>query len=276
MNLTGLSNTGNYYWQVRAVKPGAGAYADGSPAAFWRFDTGNYPPLAFGKLAPAAGSSGVGTILDLDWEASNEDATYEYCYDTSNDNQCSTWTSSGSNTRAELVGLSLNTPYYWQVRATNSGGTTYANGALAAFWSFTPTVASPPRPFGKLDPADGSTLATRHPTLDWADSSGATSYEYCYDTTDDDACASWISTGSSSSVDLAGLSNNTYYWQVRAVNTGGATYADGSPDAVARMREITRKKNEMGGKQIRSCLFFRNIRAEGPCEVRVPIQKCQW
>jgi hypothetical protein len=70
---------------------------------------------------------------------------------------------------------------------------------------------------------------TTSPTLTWGASSDATSYEYCYDTTNNDSCdTSWISAGGSTSVGLSGLTNNrTYYWQVRAINADGTTEADG-------------------------------------------------
>ena len=42
--------------------------------------------------------------------------------------------------------------------------------------------------FGKVAPADEAVGQPLNPTLSWGASSGATSYEYCYDTTDDDTC----------------------------------------------------------------------------------------
>ena len=58
---------------------------------------------------------------------------------------------------------------------------------------------------------------------------GAASYEYCYDTTNDEACAgSWVSTGTATSGALSGLAHSTtFYWQVRAVNGFGTNYANG-------------------------------------------------
>ena len=75
---------------------------------------------------------------------------YEYCLDTTNDNACSgTWMSTGTSTSARLGGLSGETTYYWHVRATNAGGTAYANGASTTFWNFTIQAAAPGA-FGNL------------------------------------------------------------------------------------------------------------------------------
>jgi hypothetical protein len=107
----------------------------------------------------------------------------------------------------------------------------YANGSATAYWSFT-TIVSPPGTFNKIIPTDGTTEGVTNPILDWQDSPSATSYEYCIDTTNDNACSKWTSTGTTSQVQLSGLSNSTaYYWQVRAVNAGGSSYASGSATA---------------------------------------------
>ena len=65
--------------------------------------------------------------------------------------------------------------------------------------------------------------------MEWAASPAATGYEYCLDTTDNDACdAAWVGVGTATGASPAGLSESTaYFWQVRAVNTQGTTEADG-------------------------------------------------
>jgi len=71
--------------------------------------------------------------------------------------------------------------------------------------------------------------SANRPDLSWTASAGATSYEYCIDKTDNDLCDSdnWVSTGTNLSAKPPDLANSTtYYWQVRAKNTHGETYAD--------------------------------------------------
>ena len=76
------------------------------------------------------------TALTLSWAASTGAASYEYCYDTVNDNVCAgTWVSTGTTRSAAISSLARNTAYYWQVRARNTGGTTQANSGT--WWKFT-------------------------------------------------------------------------------------------------------------------------------------------
>ncbi|MCB9110205.1 MAG: hypothetical protein H6634_03055 [Anaerolineales bacterium] len=94
-------------------------------------------------------------------------------------------------------------------------------------------LETPPASFNKTGPVNGATNQSTAPTLSWEESSGATSYEYCYDTTNDNTCSNWISNGASNSKILSGLSEGTtYYWHVRAINSYGSTYANNnSPTA---------------------------------------------
>lgn len=91
----------------------------------------------------------------------------------------------------------------------------------------------PPNPFSKLGPADGSTDETLTPTLTWEPTSPVTRYEYCYDSTINNACSNWIDNGTSTSVNLPTLSYSTpYEWHVRAYNdAGGPTYSNASSTA---------------------------------------------
>jgi len=105
-----------------------------------------------------------------------------------------------------------------------------------------------PGAFTKLSPANASQFQSLSPILDWENSRGATTYAYCYDTTDDDACSGWVETSAASQASLAGLSElTTYYWQARAVNSLGATYANGAETAYWSFYHRQRAGNHMGG-----------------------------
>ncbi len=94
-------------------------------------------PGVFGKLSPADDSTDQATFATLSWQGSANANSYEYCIDTTNNNACTSWISTGSSTSVKPSGLNANTTYYWQVRAINLAGITYADGAAESFWSFT-------------------------------------------------------------------------------------------------------------------------------------------
>lgn len=97
--------------------------------------------------------------------------------------------------------------------------------------SLTIAAAAAPGAFNKTAPSNNATGQSRSSLkLSWGASTGAVRYEYCYDTTNDNACSNWISTSTTRSVTLRNLGSLTaYYWQVRSVNAAGLmTYANAS------------------------------------------------
>jgi subtilisin family serine protease len=94
-------------------------------------------PGAFAKASPSNGATGRSrTSLTFSWGTSANATGYELCFDRVNDNQCTTgWVSVGNTTKWTASGLLASTTYWWQVRATNTGGATNANAG--AWWSFT-------------------------------------------------------------------------------------------------------------------------------------------
>lgn len=124
---------GTTYWYFAAACNSAGCSdLSASDSGYRSVVVG---PGAFSKTSPVNSATNQSTRVTLRWGASSGATAYYYCYDTTNDGACSTWRSAGTKTSV-TVNLKKRTTYYWQVRATNSGGTTYANGALTAFWSF--------------------------------------------------------------------------------------------------------------------------------------------
>jgi formylglycine-generating enzyme required for sulfatase activity len=187
-------------------------------------------PGTFFKINPTNNAVFLDTSQEINWSNSVGAGSYSYCYDTSNDNNCSNWISTGTVTNAVVNGLETTTTYYWQVRATNEAGITYADGSPSSYWSFTTKAATqPPETFSKTIPSHSAIDLPTNLTLVWEESSGASNYSYCLDTSNDNSCTNWISTGTSAEAGLNNLATSTtYYWQVRATNEAGITYANGS------------------------------------------------
>ncbi len=124
------------------------------------------PPEAFYKEAPADGKSGLTPRVPASWNTSRGAETYEVCADTTDNGTCdSAWISTGDALSYTLTGLIPGSTYYWQARAINSLGTTYADGG--DWWSFT---------IAETSPAYDEKLTTSKVTFDWADTPGAVAY----------------------------------------------------------------------------------------------------
>ena len=181
---------------------------------------------AFSKTAPLPGTTGIGTSTTLQWTPSAGATSYEYCLVVGLSTPCTTWTSVGTATSAVVSGLAGTTVYAWQVRAVLGTSSAEANVSLRSSFT-TATPVALPVAFAKTSPATAATGQAVSLALSWAASTGATSYEYCLDSTINSACdGTWVSTGTARTATVSALLNSTKYeWQVRARNAGGTTDA---------------------------------------------------
>lgn len=184
----------------------------------------------YSKVSPADGQAIQSVNLDLTWEAMSPATSYEYCYDTSNDNSCSAWINNGLNTTAALSNLSIDTTYYWQVRAKNGSSLPVeSNGGV--WWSFA-IMPTSQGGFGKTSPANNAANQPINLTLTWSSAGAGITYEYCVtQAAPFDCSGSWLSTAATS-VEISGLANSsTYYWQVRGLDGSGNTVDANAQDA---------------------------------------------
>jgi hypothetical protein len=156
-----------YSWHVKARNDSS----ESDWSNTWTFTILPKPPAAFVKAGPGNNGTNQPPNLTISWGAGSGAGRYEYCYDITNDTACAgAWVDNGTNTSASLAGLSYNASYYWQVRAINAGGTTYANAG--AWWSFKTRPATP----ALVTPANGENALTQKPAFTWNPVAGASSY----------------------------------------------------------------------------------------------------
>jgi S-layer homology domain len=198
-----------------------------------------FQPQAVGtvsKSSPANGSTNVDTTVTLSWTAytGTDLNRYRYCIDKTNNSDCEGsggWTNASGNRNVTLSGLEVGTIYYWQVQAVLNDNTR-VDADSGSWWKFTTKTqaTTPPGAFAKSLPATGATGQSVTPTLVWQASSGAATYEYCIDTTNNSICDSnWASTTNTFVTLMTGIGTNiTYYWHARAINAVGLTYSNGS------------------------------------------------
>jgi Right handed beta helix region/Ser-Thr-rich glycosyl-phosphatidyl-inositol-anchored membrane family/Fibronectin type III domain len=176
-------------------------------------------PGAFNKSSPANNSLKQPTNPILKWSASAHATSYQYCYDTTNDNTCTTsWISNGTSTSASLSGLLPNTTYYWQVRAVNAAGVTYANAGI--WWSFEIVLAPPTL----TSPVNGATDVGTRPHFTWSDPNTSGVTGYTIQISKNNTFTSLVVTGNATTntfTPSANLPAGTLYWRVEVNGSNG-------------------------------------------------------
>jgi photosystem II stability/assembly factor-like uncharacterized protein/fibronectin type 3 domain-containing protein/sugar lactone lactonase YvrE len=215
--VTGLVNLTTYYWRVSAKNAGGV-----SPYSTIRqFTTIIAPPADPALVSPADSAVHQPTTLTLVWAAAARASTYHL--QVAADEAFTTLAAEDStitSTSRQVSALSNAATYFWRVRAKNVGGTT----AYTAARRFTTIVGAPAVPV-PASPDSGATGQPLTAHIVWRSAARAERYHVQLSTS-----SSFASTlvNDSTLTDtvraLSGLTNDvSYYWRVRAMNTGGAS-----------------------------------------------------
>ena len=211
-----LSN-GSHTFYVKA-KDDDGDYSE----IISRFFTVSIVPDSPTLYSPSNGTTINENTPTFDWN----DPTYAYRYELIVDNNSSftspeineTDLSSSNYTPSSTLS---NDTYYWKVRVQNSSGT-WGNWSSPT-WSFTVYVENVPEPPTLYSPSNGSTINDNTPTFDWNDPTYAYRYELIVDNNSSFSLPEIHETNLNTSnyTPSSFLSNDTYYWKVRAQNSSG-------------------------------------------------------
>ena len=179
-------------------------------------------PTSGGGGSPPSAPTGLtasdGTYTDkvaLDWADTSGATSYKVFRNTTNNSGAASQIGTPSASAYDDTTATAGTTYYYWVKATNG----YGDSNFSSYDTGDRAVGPPPTPTG-LAASDGT--YTDKVALDWADSSGATSYKVYRNTTNNSGSASQIGTPSASAYDdTTATAGTTYYFWVKATNASG-------------------------------------------------------
>ena len=201
---------GSYSWSVYAHN--AAGYGPGATSSFTV--GGSSPPATPVITSPSGGATLTSTTATLDW---SDVAGIDYYYVAAYKSGALAWQAWPTSSSA-VAALSAGS-FTWSVYAHNAAG--YGTGASS---SFSIVAGSTPGTPTALTPDGWATVSTSSVALDWADVSGATSYEVTLLYWTGSAWATYYTySPTSSSQTYWPAVHFTYYaWHVRAKNGSGA------------------------------------------------------
>lgn len=214
-----LTYSTQYYWRVNASGPGG----TGPWSVQWIFTTQDTPPGIPNLVSPLDGAINISLTPTLNWNNVPNAGFYRLQVSTSNTFNTTVLDVTGLVNTGYAIqpgALLNNTPYFWRVNATNTGGTSN----WSTVWGFTTIIAAPSAPNLVL-PVNAATNVLTTPFMDWSDVSGATSYHLQISFNNQFNALALDQTGITSSqftVPTGYLSGTTqYFWRVSASNVGG-------------------------------------------------------
>ena len=218
-DISGLTNDTTY--SVRVMTLGTGNFLD-SP---WS-NTVSVPPIDIGVVPPATpenfrSAGRTANTVSLAWDAVSDATSYGIQYRTGS----GSWLMENvaiTGTTAVVSGLTANTTYEFQVRATNSGGSSAWSASVSETTDiYIPPVEPPTTPTNFRSTAQTETSVT----LAWDSQSNLTGYTLQYRASGTTTWTTWTPApgASATSATITGLAaGTTYEFQLTATNTGGS------------------------------------------------------
>ncbi len=213
LSVTGLPNGTRLFWRVAARNIGGTS----APSAYSRFTTIVGPPVI---VYPANGSSGLPLTLSLLWRTVKSADHYwlQFGTDSTFASGLIKNDSTITDTSRSIIGLVINTRYYWRVNARGAGSWS-GFSSTASFLTATPL----PPAVTLISPANNAILDADSARFVWQSAQPLIeAYELDYGP-DSTFVFSLIDTAIvDTAKSVKGLLNNTrYFWRVRAKNPGG-------------------------------------------------------
>ncbi len=219
-SISGLFNATTYYWRANGVNLGG----IGAWSSAWSFTTIIAPPKPPMLSSPPNGATYQSISSTLSWNTIAGAVSYGVSVSSSINFATTVLSQTGlTGLFISLSGLANSTPYYWEVNATNLGGSSVWSGA----WSFTTIIAAPSAPSLSM-PLNGATSQPTTLTLSWNSVNGTGTYYTVQVSTGSTFSGSVFSqSGTSLTAVVSGLSygGKNYYWQVNASDAGGTTWS---------------------------------------------------
>ena len=200
----------------------------------WEYESGSYEyevngvyvlssliaipePEAPSLQSPEDNADGLDPEVTFEWSASSW--ADSYVFQVASDNSFGTIVDEQELTATgTVVELDYSTTYYWRVLAVNLAG----SSEWSAVRSFTTIVDLPATPV-LVSPSNNAVDVGTSPELSWQNANGAETYTLQVSTVSDfSSTVVDVSSLEGTSYTVQELENETtYFWRVRAVNTGG-------------------------------------------------------
>ena len=213
-------NNGLYYWRVSA-RNALGYWSDWSSISHFTIDTGPVcdNPGTPVLTSPDNGSTTTDNRPFFDWDQTSNVSLYQIQVDDGygfNSPVVDQVTFESNYTPTS--DLEVNS-YYWRVRGRNTSGDCDFYGSWGSTWIVTIDTKPPGVP-SLISPIDGSNINESEPNLNWNSPAGATLYHLQVDE-NSTFSSPIINNFPFSSNYVPDLTDNTYFWRVRASDAVG-------------------------------------------------------